>query len=448
MSFGLRWPGMRPHAPESTARPLGPLGEVRLSLSTKMFVGHLATVLGTVALVLFVQSSSDGFMGMQGGAALFFAVILPAAVTSWLISRRLTRNLVSLSAAARAIGTGDLGERISPPPAVMFPDEIDVVADSTARMLVNLRELVEHLQSTSEKLARSSGELVDTAGHLGTQTESVVQQVGGIARRAEQQSGKVEEQSDALARMVRDLRRSAEISTETARSTQETSTTAAHGNETTRHALGRVRSAFERVEASSEAVFRLSDRAGEIHDIVEAITRITQQTHLLSVNASIEAARAGDAGRGFAVVAEEIRRLADSSARSAEQIRIIVQSIDEHTRSVVDIMRESTRELGEGRRDMDEIARALETIAEVTRREAGRVSDLSVLATGQLKLAEDVAQAAGEVRRVADHNTESTRAVESAFSEHRRRSQELERSSKQLLTLAQELAQVARRFRL
>lgn len=425
-----------------------PVSEVRLTLATKIFAGHLVTVMGTIGLLTLMERAEGGLFAFESRAALSFAAFLPAAVTAWLISRRLTRSLRRLSDAARSIVTGDLGERMAPTPRVEFPDEIDVLTESTARMLDNLRALVEHLQSAATRMSQASGELVETAKHLDVHSENVVQQVGGISRRAEQQSAKVEEQSDALSRMVRDLRRSAEIATETARSTQETSAAAAHGNETTRHALGRVRSAFERVEQSGGAVFKLSERAGEIHDIVEAITRIAQQTHLLSVNASIEAARAGDAGRGFAVVAEEIRRLADSSGRSAEQIRIIVQGIDDNTRNVVDTMRESTRELGEGRRDMDEISRALETIVEVTRREAGRVSDLSTLAVGQLKLAEDVVQAAGEVRRVAEHNAESTRGFEAAFSEQRRRSQDLERSSRQLAGLAGELAQVTRRFRL
>ncbi|MCK6573300.1 methyl-accepting chemotaxis protein [Myxococcota bacterium] len=425
-----------------------PTSEVRLSLASKVFVGNLLTVVFTIALILTIEAVDTGPFAFESRAALFIASFLPAMVIAWLLSRRLTRNLESLTRAARAIGTGDLNETIRPRSMTVFPDEIDVIAETTSIMLDDLRALVGHLQATSEKLSRSSGDLVETAGHLNAQTDVVVQQVGGIARRAEIQSGKVEEQSETLGRMVRDLRRSADIATETARSTQETSAAATQGNESTRHALGRVRSAFERVEASGGSVFRLSERAGEIHAIVEAITRIAQQTHLLSVNASIEAARAGDAGRGFAVVAEEIRRLADSSARSAAQIQLIVQGIDEHTRSVVDIMRESTRDLGDGRRDMDEITRALDTIVEVTRREAARMADLSALAIKQLELAEDVAQAAGEVRRVADHNTESTRTVETAFTEQRRRGQALEVSSRTLAEIAGELAQVTRRFRL
>jgi len=106
-------------------------------------------------------------------------------------------------------------------------------------------------------------------------------------------------------------------------------------------------------------VFALSQRTAESHDMVGAIGQIAEKTHLLSVNASIEAARAGEAGRGFGVVAEEIRRLADSSARSAERIEEIVAGIDDHAQRVVDTMQASTDALAESRDRQRALAESL-----------------------------------------------------------------------------------------
>ncbi len=127
-----------------------------------------------------------------------------------------------------------------------------------------------------------------------------------------------------------------------------------------RDAVQRTRTAFERVERAGDDVIQLSERTAEIHDIVGAIGQIAEKTHLLSVNASIEAARAGEAGRGFGVVAEEIRRLAESSARSTEQIHEIVGGIDDHSQRVADTVKASTQALGESRAYLDEISRTLE----------------------------------------------------------------------------------------
>ncbi len=419
---------------------------VRMSLSSKIFVGNLLTVVGTLGLMILLEDLRT--LDRERRLAALFGVLLLSSLLAWMISRRLGRNLEALSRAATAVSAGDLGERLPAAGAGPFTDEVDVLTDATRRMVENLRDLAGHVQRASERLGAASTDLVETTHLLSTQSEGMGGQVGAIARRAQLQSTKVSEQGDLLSQMVRDLRRSADIAGETARSTQETSAAATHGNETTRHALGRVRSAFERVEVTSGSVFRLSDRAAEIHDIVETITRIAQQTHLLSVNASIEAARAGESGRGFAVVAEEIRRLAESSGQSAKKIRGMVRGIDDHTRQLVDVMRESTRELSEGRRDIDDIALTLETVVVGTRREAEKVQDLSSLAGSQVKLCEQVVQAGNEVRRAADTNAETTRVVEATASEQRLRCQDLEKSARVLSSLAGELNAATRRFRL
>ncbi len=430
----------------SVRAPAVPSGGVRLSLATKIFLGHLVTVIGTMALVFGLGTTN--IFGAGGDVVLLFAVLVTTSTMAWLISRRLTRNLDDLTRAAQAISTGDLSEAPPFDARANWPDEIDSLAHTTARMLDDLRELVAHLQRTAARVKAASQDLVDTTQAVGRHAEGVLGQVAGIAQSTKQQFQQVEHQDQVIGRMVDGLRRSAEIADEAARSTRDTSAAAAHGTATTRHALDRVRGVFERVEGASDRVIRLSSRTGEIHDIVEVISQIAQQTHLLSINASIEAARAGDTGRGFAVVAEEIRRLADSSARSAEQIRVIVSGIDDHTRAVTDTMRDSARELSESRREIDEISRTLDTIVEAARREAEKVTSLSELTRTQLGLADEVVNAAEDVRQVADHTVSATHRVEEASSEQRRRSLELGASARQLAELAAELDRVAGRFHL
>jgi methyl-accepting chemotaxis protein len=420
--------------------------QVRVSLATKIFLGHLVTVIGTMALVFGLGQTA--VFGAGGGAVLLFAVLVPTSTMAWLISRRLTRNLDDLTRAAGAISSGDLSEAPPMDTRATWPDEIDSLAFTTDRMLRDLRELVAHLQRTSARVNGASQALVETTQAVGRHAEGVLTQVAGIAQSTKLQFQQVEHQDQVIGRMVEGLRRSATIADEAARSTRDTSAAATHGTETTRHALDRMRSVFERVDGASEKVYRLSKRTAEIHDIVEVISQIAQQTHLLSINASIEAARAGDTGRGFAVVAEEIRRLSDSSAKSAEQIRIIVDGIDEYTKSVVDTIRESSRDLSESRREIDEISRTLDTIVEAARREAEKVSSLSELSRTQLGLADEVVTAAVGVRRVADQAGSATRSVEDASSEQRRRSLDLGTSARQLADLAAELDRVAGRFRL
>ena len=418
-----------------------------MSLSTKIFFGNLATVVATIVL-LFGLGQSAWLQRPDRQWALVLAILVPATAVAWLVSRRLTRNLETLARAARAISTGDLSEAIDTHGDPRWADEIDVLAVTTAAMLGDLRDLVAHLQRTASQVQAASGALVEATDAVGRQAATVLDQVAPMAQRSEQLVGRADHQGGVLDRMASDLRRSAQIADEAARSTHDTSAAATRGSETSQQALGRMRNVFERVDDAGDAVYRLSERTAQIHAIVQAITHIAEQTHLLSVNASIEAARAGDAGRGFAVVAEEIRRLADSSARSGEQINVIVTGIDDHTRAVVNTMRESTRELGEGRKHIDDISLTLDTIVEATAREAEKVATLSELTRTQLELAVEVVVVAEDVRKGAERIAEGTRAVESASSEQRRRCVTLGDSARTLSDLAAELDSVAGGFRL
>lgn len=432
-----------PHSPQprppSTTR-------VRVPLSTKIFVGHLLAVL--VSLSLIVVLAERNVLGLESRFALGLAVLFPAAAISWLIARRLTRHLDALSTAATAIGTGDLGERLPAPSPSHFADEIDALSHSTARMLEALRALVAQLQDASARLDATSTSVVRSSHAAGLQGEVVQTQLTQMSARAAQQTVAVNTQSEALARMLNDLRRTAELAGEAARSTTQASAAAAHGTESTRQALARLRTAFEHVEASGADALRLTDRTAEIHDIVETIGRLAHQTHLLGVNAAIEAARAGDAGRGFSVVADEIRRLAEVSGRSAERIRVIVSGIDDSSRKVVESMQASTLDIVAGRRDLDDIGGALDTIAQVTRHEAHQVEGLSTLTAALSALADDVTRAGQDVRRLADHNRASAEQVEVASGEQLRRARELEAAARGLGELSTELMSVARRFRL
>lgn len=431
---------MPPH-PASLLAPT----DVRVSLSVKIFLAILVTVVASLSLVVAFESSMDTAADWW---ALGSGILLAASVSAWIISRRLARDLARLSRASHAITTGNLAEPIAGGGPDRWADEVDLLTSHVAGMVESLRDLVQRLQRTAAQVDQSAAELVGNTQAVGQQAEGVLAQVGRIAERTEQQSRQADHQGQIIGRMVADLRRSAQIAEEAARSTRDTNAAAGRGTESARQVLGRMRSVFERVEDAGQAVYRLSERTAEIHDIVEVISRIAQQTHLLSVNASIEAARAGDAGQGFAVVAEEIRRLADSSARSADQIRVIVHGIDEHTRGVANTMRESNRELSEGRTHIDEISRTLDTIVEAARGEAQKVATLSELTRSQLGMADEVVGAAERVRQGADRIAEAIRSVESASSEQRRRSLALDESARQLSNLATELTAVAGRFTL
>ena len=434
--------------PETTSlvRSLRTVSTVRVSLSTKIAMANLITVGITLAFML-VLTQSDYYAHSGQPWLVLLVMLLPILVVGWLFSRRMTRDLKIVMSAASAVSTGDLRVpvRIETP---AWPDEVHVIAQTTGAILLDLRELVHELQGSAGEVGRAAEGLVANTGAVGDQAQGVLDQMGRIADRTSGQSAQAEKQGVIIKRMLADLRRSAEIAKSAARSTRETSIAAAEGSETAKQVIGRLHTVFEQVDSASEAVIRLSQSTAQIHEIVVVISSVAQQTHLLSVNASIEAARAGESGQGFAVVAEEIRRLADSSGQRAGQIREIVEGIDRDTRMVVDIMRTSTAELGEGRSRLNRIQETLGVIALDARREAEKVSQLSELTRNQLDLAAEVVGVAQEVRAGAERIAEASREAQSASGVQRRHTLALRDSAETLRTLAARLEQTAGRFRL
>ncbi len=434
------------NAPPEPPRPGVEIPDVRLSLSTKIALSNLATVLVTLVAVL-VLTQSDFYANTQNPSWLALAVVVPILIAAWWASRWLIGPLGGVTRAARAVGRGDLRERL-PVRTSEWPDELELIAHATAALLDDLRDLVERIQGSAGELGHASVALVSTTQAVGEQAQGVLDQLGRITERTEQQTGQAERQRQIIARMAEDLRGAADIAGDAARSTRDTREAATAGSESTRQVIGRLHSVFERVDDASVAVVSLSQSTAEIHEIVEAISSVAQQTHLLSVNASIEAARAGEAGQGFAVVADEIRRLADSSGQRAARIREIVERIDRETRTVVVTMRASSDELGEGRARLDEILATLDRIVLAARRESDKVEALSSLTGRQLELADEVVQVADGVRQGATRIAEASRSAEQASSVQRQHTLALRDQAARLSELAATLQQAAGHFRL
>src|SRR4029077_13341887 len=149
--------------------------------------------------------------------------------------------------------------------------------------------------------------------------------------------------------------------------------------------LGRVRDSMGQ---SASVMKEMGKRAGEIGGIVDTINLIAERTNLLSLNASIEAARAGDAGRGFAVVAEEIRNLADRSPKATADIAAIIRALQDVAQEAVSSSNEGLRAIDESnvqaeegakglRKIMDGVTDATRVVAQIARaadeqRDAGR----------------------------------------------------------------------------
>jgi methyl-accepting chemotaxis protein len=426
-----------PHTPP-------PAPAMTVSVQTKIFVSYLVVGIVLVFASPVIQDRVQSRLG-AGAILLLLTAVLGQGMT---IAIARVSRVGRLKASAVEISRGDLSRAVVSEGNQSFHDEIDDLTEAIRTMQENLRDLVSRIQRTAQSVSDSANDLQSSAGEVNASTDEVASSMEKIAQGAGQQSDLVERTSKVIGEIAESIERTARSAEEAARASAETSSGAASGGEAARLAGEKVKKVFARIEAASEQVFAFGERTKEISKIVEVITQVANQTNLLALNATIEAARAGEYGRGFAVVAEEVRKLAESAGRSAEQISSLATDISGRAAQVVETMKESVSELGDGREDLNAIIRALADIAKIAAVGADKVGVISQAAREQLKGSADMVQAMDHISDVASSNASATEQVRKVTAEQTAAVAQMASAAQELANLSVELQTVVSRFRL
>jgi methyl-accepting chemotaxis protein len=251
-------------------------------------------------------------------------------------------------------------------------------------------------------------------------------------------------------RLIHEISSTIELNAERAREAfgfaAEANQKANSGVDITRLAIEKMRTVFERVEKSVTRVFDLEAKTRNVQQITEFITSVAHSTNLLSLNASIEAARAGEAGRGFSVVADEIRKLAESAGRSAEEISKLVHEIQSDTAEVADEMRESSMVIGEGRDDVDTIASSLTHIRAAVSEAATRAEEIFHGADAHTSDVERMVSSMDDIASVAQRNAEAIDGVVASTQRQVTLMTEMVASSRSMTDMAESQRGALQRF--
>jgi methyl-accepting chemotaxis protein len=435
---------VRGRAAEPALRPAAPPGGLPISLQTKILTSYF--ILGGV--LLFAVPLVQGYFASRAVEVVVILAFTLALGFGLTVAIARVSRVGRLKASAVEISRGDLSRAVVSEEQKAFHDEIDDLTIAIRTMQENLRDLVSRIQRTAQSVSDSATELQNSAEEVNASTDEVASSMEKIAEGAGQQSELVERTSKVIGAIAASIERTARSAEEAAKASAETSSSAASGGEAARLAGEKVKKVFARIEAASEQVFAFGERTKEISKIVEAITQVANQTNLLALNATIEAARAGEYGRGFAVVAEEVRKLAESAGRSAEQISSLATDISGRAAKVVETMQESVSELGDGREDLNAIIRALADIAKIAATGADKVGVISRSAREQLEGSADMVQAMDHISDVASSNASATEQVRKVMGEQTAAVAQMASAAQELTNLSVELQTVVSRFRL
>lgn len=324
---------------------------------------------------------------------------------------------------------------------VRTSDEIGVLSQAFNSMLERMQEFITQAGDMSSLVASSSEEVMASSEEISRASEQVAEAVSELAKGASDQAAVTERGSVSIAGIVDGLDSIAVDMHNSDELAEKTRSAVSFGLNSIQLQRTKMEENKQAALNSSRAISELSDKSDEIGEILDVIKTIADQTNLLSLNAAIEAARAGDAGKGFAVVAEEIRKLAEQSAVSVEKIGHIIEEVQVGVEHSVDEMGKSAAAVNEQEKVLQEtgkifeqITNAAEDISESVRmvcEKADLLNNDAIKANEQITTISSIAQ---ETAANTEEISASTEQQTSTFSQIVQSAEELAKLSGELQT--------------
>jgi methyl-accepting chemotaxis protein len=396
--------------------------------------------------------------------AIALGILALAGIAGYFFVRSITRPVNDLSELVKQVAAGDddvrskvktgdelqelgdtfnklLDERIAS--LSKATKENETLNDSVVSLLQTMFQLSQrNLSARAEVSSDIVGTVADSVNMLADATSTALSNVRTVANEVADSSGRVNSNALALAEqskrdriavndMTRDIAQASSLMEQVAGLAQQSRQTASEARVTTQSALdavtttvGEMTGIRESIGEMEKRVKRLGERSQEISQIVTVINSISERTHVLALNASMQAAMAGEAGRGFAVVTEEVQRLADASRNATMQIAQLSQNIQLETSETVAALNRTVTEVVEGSRVAESSGAQMCETEIATNRLAEAVQQIADESGRQLELAKRLAESALTIARSteqSDRNVKSATDDAAALSQSSRR---------------------------
>ena len=424
-------PGMRMRGGQLRKGGLAALMEffMDMGLATKLWITTLASMVAVLAAVFMGWAALGSVLGelkpeaaanvapfRTGLLALAGVTLVAWPTVAWWVIRNLNRPLQQAVEAAKGIAAFDFSKPV--PMAGM--DEVGQLLQQFAIMRNNLQEGAVLIQQNARLLDAAVGVLKDSSGTA--------------AHAATEQS----EASSSMAASVEQLSVSIDQMEEHA---QEASNVASQAGEASRagsrvvhHTADEISRVADAVNTSAATIRELEGFSSDISAIVEVIREIAEQTNLLALNAAIEAARAGEQGRGFAVVADEVRKLAERTSNSTQQISGMIEKVQHGAQRAVAVMENGVTQVAEGVQLAHKAGDSIAAIESTSGQVVHTVAEISSALREQAMAAKQIAQ---NVERVAQMTERGSRS-----------SQETAQVAREVAGLSAELRRLADMFKI
>jgi len=327
-------------------------------------------------------------------------------------------------------------------------DEVGILFDSSNRMVQDLREIVGQIQESSASMASSSEELAASALESTSAAEQVSRMTQDSAEGNEQQLLQYRALSHLINEMNNGIHQVAVNSEDMLHLTKRTSDLTVEGEKYIDHVVGQMNQIQQIVSKASGSIHSLRERSDEISQIIGIITGVAEQTNLLALNATIEAARAGEHGRGFAVVADEVRKLAEESKKSAGQITKMIHHIQVETMESVQMMEQENTQVEQGLKETEEAYHAFKSISQAMGKVTGKVDEVSSSVSTMLEASNRIMQSIERAKEITERSTHNSQESAAATQQQFAAMEEVAASAQFLSKMAEDLLSIISKFKL
>ncbi|OBY79105.1 chemotaxis protein [Paenibacillus sp. KS1] len=327
--------------------------------------------------------------------------------------RRLVRPLTQLSVLSTRVAAGDLTVSIP----VRSKDEIGVLSDSFNTMIAQIKHLVTNVKTTADQVAESSQQLTVIATQTSQSSYEISNSIQEVAAGSESQMQGAEESKAAMEEIAIGIQRIAESSSAVSELSIDATESVDQGNQVvqlTVKQMAQIRNSVSRSEGITQSLLNQSEK---IEHIVSIIGNVAVQTNLLALNASIEAARAGEHGRGFGVVAQEVRKLAEQTKDSTEQIAEMLNTVIAHTKELAEAMGENTEQAEQGTLIVQEAGEHFNKIWTSVQQVTEQIQEVSAAAEEMSAGSEEVAATLDNLATIAKDSSLNTQSVAASTEE-------------------------------
>jgi methyl-accepting chemotaxis protein len=353
------------------------------------------------------------------------------------------RQLLSASRIL-ASNAGDLTTKID----IESNDELGKLGSTLNDMFSNIAGIINVIRGTADKVNFSAQSLSASTEEMNSITEETSLTVQNIAKSTDLQAHKVEEMIKEIKNMERSVKQVANSAELAASAATNASETATKGGDSAKEAVEKINTIYNVTEESSEIIKHLGERSNQIGEIVDVITDIADQTNMLALNAAIEAARAGEAGRGFAVVADEVKKLAEGSAKAADEIAALIQQTQEDTRTAVKSIELGSKEVTEGREVITRTGQSLDEIVEVLKSSSDMARRISAATKELSRGMKNVIESIDEISSSAEKNASSTQETAASMEQMTSSMEDVASSAQKLSETAVQLREHVGRFKI